>query len=91
MAETVKIGRDQKRKLERYLARLLIEHDRKIPFQEALGNAVDHALSDEKFTERLIGRVPLEEDYAWKMLDKPRDMDIRDLSKNIDRWLYGAD
>jgi hypothetical protein len=90
MAETVKIGEGQKRRLERYLARLLIEHDRKIPFQEALGKAVDYAISDEKFTEGLIGRIPLEEDYAWKMLDKPKDMSIQDLSENIDKWVYGG-
>jgi hypothetical protein len=90
MAETVKIGEEQKRRLEKYLARLLIEHDRKIPFQEALGQAVDHAISDERFTRKLLGGAPLEEDYAWRMLEKPKKMGIRDLSRDIDKWVYGG-
>ena len=32
---------------------------------------------------------PLEEDYAWKMLDKPLDWGITDTSKTVDYYLYG--
>ena len=89
MTETVKIGEEQKRRLERFLAKLFIEHDKKISFQEALSQAVDHALEDEKFSQELIGVPPLEEDYAWKMLEEPKHTGIEDLSEDIDRWIYG--
>ncbi len=90
MAETVKIGEEQKKRLERLLARLLIERDKKISFQEALSRAVDHALEDEGFVQKLAGTPSLEEDYAWQMLDRPKRTGIRDLSEGIDRWLYGG-
>ncbi len=90
MTETVKIGEDQKRRLERLIAKLLIQRDKKVSFQEALSQAVDHALEDEDFVEKLAGTASLEEDYAWQMLDKPKHTGIQDLSEATDRWIYGG-
>lgn len=90
MSLTVKIGEEQKKKLERLLAKLLIEQDRKVSLQEALSQAVDHALEDEGFVEKLAGTASLEEDYAWQMLEKPKHTGIKDLSEEIDRWVYGG-
>lgn len=44
--ETVKIGEDQKRRREELLAKLIIERDKNIPFHDALGKVVDHAIDD---------------------------------------------
>jgi len=90
MSQTVKIGEEQKKKLERLLAKLLREQDRKLSFQEALSQAVDHALEDERLVQKLAGTTPLEEDYAWQMLEKPKHTGIEDLSEEIERWVYGG-
>ncbi len=65
-----------------------MERDKKITFQEALSKSVDHAIDDDEYIQDLLGTQPLEEEYAWRMLDKPRHTGIKDLSSDIDKWLY---
>lgn len=78
-----------KEKLERFLAKLLLKRGKKISMQHALGLMVDHAIGDEEFAQKLEGLPPLEEDPAWKLLDKPKRTGIKDLSVGIDKWVYG--
>jgi len=44
-------------------------------------------------SERIFGLLEdlnlMEEDYAWKMLNKPLKWGIKDASINIDEHLYG--
>ncbi|MFN4133793.1 MAG: hypothetical protein ACK4GQ_05450, partial [Candidatus Hadarchaeales archaeon] len=89
VATTVKIDEEHKQKLERFLASHLLKRGEKISMQKALGAMVDHALECEKFTEKLEELPPLEEDPAWKMLQKPIRTGIKDLSENIDKYVYG--
>jgi hypothetical protein len=89
VATTVKIDEEHKRKLERFLASHLLKRGEKIPMQRALGAMVDHALECEKFAQKLEKLPPLEEDPAWIALHKPIRTGIRDLSENIDKYVYG--
>lgn len=90
MSTTVRIGEEHKRKLEKYLASLLLKRGRKLPLQEVLGMAVDHALTCEKFAEKLEELPPLEKDPAWIRLQKPRDWGVKDASEKIDEYVYGG-
>lgn len=85
----MKIDEEHKQKLERYLASRLLKGGQKISIQHALHMAIDHALECEKFAEKLEELPPLEEDPAWKMLQKPIRTGIKDLSENIDKYVYG--
>jgi len=89
MAVTVKMEEEQKEKLERFLAKLLLKQGKKISMQRALGAMVDHALKCEKFAEKLEQLPPLEQDPAWIAIHKPIRTGIKDLSENIDKWVYG--
>jgi len=89
VATTVKIDEEHKQKLERYLASLLLKRGEKIPMQKALGAMVDHALECEEFAQKLEKLPPLEEDPAWKLLNKPKNWGVRDASERIDEYVYG--
>ncbi len=89
MATTVKMDEEHKQKLERYIASRLLKRGEKIPLQKALGMMVDHALECEKFAEKTEELPPLEEDPAWKMLQKPKNWGVRDASEKIDEYVYG--
>jgi len=89
MATTVKMDEEHKQKLERYLASLLLKRGQKISMQHALGAMVDHALECEKFAEKLEQLPPLEKDPAWIAIHNPKNWGIKDLSENIDKWVYG--
>ncbi|MEM3402120.1 MAG: hypothetical protein QXH08_02705 [Candidatus Hadarchaeales archaeon] len=89
MATTVKIDEEHKQKLERYLAYHFLKWGEKISIQRALGMMIDHVLECEKFAEKVEKLPPLEEDPAWIALHKPLRTGIKDLSKNIDKWVYG--
>lgn len=89
MATTVKMDEEHKQKLERYLASLLLKRGQKISMQHALGAMVDHALECEEFAQKLEELPPLEEDPAWIALHKPIRTGIKDLSENIDKYVYG--
>lgn len=89
MAVTVKMEEEQKKKLERFLAKLLLKRGKKISMQKALGMMIDHAIEDEKFIQKLEGLLPLEEDPPWILLHKPKNWGVKDLSENIDKYVYG--
>ncbi|KXB01145.1 hypothetical protein AKJ41_02575 [candidate division MSBL1 archaeon SCGC-AAA259O05] len=89
MKTTVKMDEEKKKKLERFIAEHLLEQGEKISIQETLGKMVDHAVKCQKFAEELEELPPLEDDPAWKMLQKPRKTGIPDLSENIDKHVYG--
>jgi len=83
MATTVKIDEEHKRKLERYLASLLLERGKKISMQ------VDHALECERFAQEFEELPPLEKDPAWIAIHNPIRTGIKDLSENVDKYVYG--
>jgi hypothetical protein len=56
--ETVETGEGQRRRLERLLAKLLVEHHREIPFEEALSKAVDHGIDKDGFVQHLLDPYP---------------------------------
>jgi hypothetical protein len=91
MTVTIKIDNDKKRKLDRFLAQLLLKEGKKITLQEAVGVMIDHALENEdEFTQNLKKLPPLEEDSLWKMTQNAKHLGIKDLSTNIDEHLYGS-
>lgn len=90
MTKTVKLDEERKRKLEKLLAKLVVEEGKKVTLQEALGRAVDRALEDDEFLEGLADIPPLEEDPAWKMVENPKSWNIEDSSEDIDEHLYGG-
>lgn len=90
MSTTVKIEQQKKEKLDKFLASLLLREGIKITLQEALSLIIDYALkNEEQIIQKLKKLPPLEEDPAWKALEKPTHWGIKDSSKKIDETLYG--
>lgn len=90
MSSTVKIGLQQKEKLDRFVASLLLREGIKITLQDALGLIIDYALeNEEELIRKLRELPPLEEDPAWKLLENPMHWGIKDSSRRIDEFLYG--
>lgn len=90
MSATIKIEYEKKEKLDRFLAHLLLREGIKITLQEALGLIIDYALqNEEQIIKKLKELPPLEEDPAWKALEKPSHWGVKDSSKRIDETLYG--
>jgi len=88
---TIKIEWEKKEKLDRFVASLLLREGIKITLQEALGIIIDYALeNEEEIIKRLKALPPLEEDPAWKLLEKPLHWGVKDSSKLIDEYLYGG-
>ena len=85
----MKLSEEHKQKLERFLASHLLKRGEKISMQRALGMAADHAMECEKFAQKLEKLPPLEKDPAWIAIHNPKNWGIRDLSENIDKWVYG--
>jgi hypothetical protein len=87
----VKLDAEHKQKLERYLAHLLFKKGKKVTMQRALGEMIDHALRCEDFKKEFETEAlpPLEKDPAWIALNQPLRTGIKDLSENIDKYLYG--
>jgi len=87
---TVKLDEDRKRALDKFLASLIVEEGVKVTLQEALGLMVDYSLENrDELAKRIKKLPPLEEDPAWKMLEKPDDWGVEDASERIDEYLYG--
>ena len=90
MTATIKIEREKKRKLDKFLASLLLQQGVKITLQEAIGLMIDYALENEEdVIKKLKELPPLEQDPAWKALENPMHWGIKDSSKRIDEFLYG--
>ena len=90
MAQSVKIDRGRKRNLERFVAALIIDEGIKVTLQEAMGIMLDFSIENkEEIVKRLRRIPPLEQDVAWKLLQKPDDWGVADASERIDEVLYG--
>jgi len=89
MTTTVRLNDQLKREIENLQAQLLINQHRKLTQQEIMEKLIEFAL---KFTVNIFGTLeenkPVEDDYAFKMLDKPLKWGIKDSSINIDEKLY---
>ncbi len=89
MSSTIKIEREKKEKLDKFVASLLLREGIKITLQEALGLIIDYALeNEEEIIKRLKELPPIEEDPAWKALENPKHWGIKNSSKRIDELLY---
>jgi hypothetical protein len=90
VSSTIKIEREKKEKLDKFVASLLLREGIKITLQEALGLIIDYALeNEEEIIKRLKELPPIEEDPAWKALENPKHWGIKNSSKRIDELLYG--
>ena len=88
MSSTIKIEREKKEKLDKFVASLLLREGIKITLQEALGLIIDYALeNEEEIIKRLKELPPIEEDPAWKALENPKHWGIKNSSKRIDELL----
>jgi hypothetical protein len=91
MTITIKIDDAKKQKIDRFIARMLLEEGKKVTIQEAVGIMIDHALEDEEvFSQNFRNLPPLDEDPAWKMLNDPKHWCVKDASTRIDEYLYGS-
>jgi hypothetical protein len=91
MTVTIKIDNAKKHKIDRFLAKLMLEEGKKVTIQEAVGAMIDNALDNEEaFTKNFKKLPPLEEDPAWMMLETPKHWGIKDASTHIDEYLYGS-
>lgn len=91
MALTIKLDKERKKNLEKFVATLVIREGLKVTLQEALGLMVDYSLENkDELIKRLKRLPPLEEDPAWTMLQQPDDWGVEDASEKIDAYLYGA-
>jgi hypothetical protein len=89
MTTTVKLNDQIKREIENLQAQILIKQNRKLTQQEIMEKLIEFAL---KFAINIFGSLeenkPVEEDYAWKMLDNPLKWGIKDSSTTLDEKLY---
>jgi len=91
VATTIKIDNEKKQKLDRFLAQLLLKEGKKVTLQEAVGLMIDHALENEdEFIQNLKDLPSVEEDPLWKMMKNAKHLGIKDLSTNVDEYLYGS-
>ena len=91
MTVTIKIDDAKKQKIDRFLARLVLQEGKKVTIQEVVGVMIDHALENEEaFTQNFKELPTLEQDPAWKMLENPQHWGVKDASTRIDEYLYGS-
>jgi hypothetical protein len=91
MTLTIKIDDCKKKKLDRFLAKVLLRDGKKVTIQEAVGVMIDQALENEdEFMQRFKELPPLEEDPLWKMMQNPKHIGVKNLSTNIDEYIYGS-
>jgi len=86
----VKLDKNRKTKVEKFVASLLISEGIRVTLQEALGLMIDYSLENrDDFVKKLKALPPLEKDPAWRMLQRPADWGVRDASEKVDEYLYG--
>jgi len=91
MATAIKIEEEKKDKVDRFLASILLQDNIKITMQEAVGLMIDYAIENkDEIIKKIKELPPLEEDPAWKLLEKPRNWGVKDASEKIDEALYGC-
>jgi len=87
---TLRISDEVNRRLEEFLALLLLRRGVKIDKKTFVERAILYVIRDQGFVEEIVGdTVPLDEDPAWVLLDKPKSWGIEDSSMRIDEYLYG--
>lgn len=95
MSITVKIDKKINAELEKMIAKLLIEKGIKISKKKALEAAIKFALKNKSSFLKELGieenKISVEDDIAWKLLNKPKKWGIKDASISIDRVLYGGE
>ena len=91
MTTTIKISDEMKFKLEELQAKLLLFQKKKITQQDLLEKILSFTLIHaESIFGNLEEEFPLEEDHAWKTVNKPKKWGIKDTSLNPDNYLYGG-
>jgi hypothetical protein len=90
MTLTIKIDDSKKKKIDRFIAKLVLYEGKKVTIQEAVGAMIDHALEDEdEFMAHFKELPPIEEDPLYKMMENPKHLGIKDLSTSVDEYIYG--
>jgi hypothetical protein len=84
---TVRLNKDDEDLLERLRARYILM-GKKMTKKEILGNLIRQEAK--KFEDGVVNHhLPrLEDDYAWKLLQKPMKWGIKDTSTTVDEYLY---
>ncbi|MHA1231858.1 MAG: hypothetical protein ACTSPQ_14550 [Candidatus Helarchaeota archaeon] len=89
MTASIKISDDLKRLIEELQAKILIYQKRKLKQQEIIEKMLNFAAG---YIDSIFGIIEdkksIEDDYAYKVLYKPKKWGISDSSINIDRYLY---
>ncbi|MHA1268562.1 MAG: hypothetical protein ACTSPY_02125 [Candidatus Helarchaeota archaeon] len=89
MTKSIKIRDDLKREIEKLEAKIFIKQNRKLTQQEILQKLLKFSL---KFVDNIFGSLEdtdsYEDDYAWKMLEKPLKWGIKDASIETDKYIY---
>ena len=84
---TVRLSKDDEDLLERLRARYVLM-GKKLTKKEILGNLIRQEAK--KFEDEVVNHhlLKLEEDVAWKLLEKPIRWGIKDTSTTVDEHLY---
>ena len=91
MTISIKIEERKKAKVDRFLASLMLQENKKITTQEAIGLMIDYALENQEELIKKIKQLPaLEDDPAWKALNHPKHCGVKDSSTKIDEFAYGS-
>lgn len=89
MAQSVKIDKERKRNVERFVASLIIEEGLKVTLQEAMGIMLDFSIENKAEIVKRLRRIPpLEQDVGWTLLHQPDDWGVADASERIGEVLY---
>jgi hypothetical protein len=90
MTVTIKIEDAKKEKVDRFLASLMLHEGVKVTLQEAVGLMIDYALENEDDVVKKLRELPaLEDDPAWRSLEKPMHWGVKDSARKIDECIYG--
>ena len=90
MAE-VKLEGTVKELLETLLEEVRARNGVRLTAEELISRAIEFAMRRiDEFAEEIKELPPLEEDPAWKMLQRPVRWGIRDASVRVDECLYGG-
>ncbi len=90
MAE-VKLEGTVKELLETLLEEVRARNGVRLTAEELISRAIEFAMRRlDEFAEEIKRLPPLEEDPAWKMLQRPVRWGIRDASVRVDECLYGG-
>ena len=86
---TVRIDEKHQKMLNRLIAHLQLRDISKTK-KKLIGDLIEQALNNEGIPLE-NSPTSLEEDIAWKELYQAYDLQIPDLSEQVDKFLYGED